>query len=292
MQDSQRILYGQADKEFLTAATLEEAIEEYIEDLANGADDWRENLPESVTFKRWQPIYISKAEEPSDQGPLATLLENLDENFATNDQSETTRPTTRMIDAERHFLDVVLHEYVAQDYEPVPGSAIVINLKVWVDLNPGTSPAQSRERFAERRRARGRAVIILDEESGMRAADVQLPDDYHGPLVSGILVKAEPRDVRIPIAMFSCSDQICRTERSVPAPVLVYWNGLGAGPDGVYRRHRPAGWFCNDCLGAIREECQIAPDDLGRTLMDELAERFGIPLDFSRDGLAVALLGR
>ena len=106
----------------LQAASPDEAIEDFLEDYYNHALGPVVVFPPTLTLQgyvRMKPKARTLASRPgSNFGPVAGLLDALDEEYGDPDGNET-KPTASMMEAERVFIEAVLTEYTVWQCEGV-----------------------------------------------------------------------------------------------------------------------------------------------------------------------------
>lgn len=112
------------DGEVLTCTTEDDAISEYLTDIQY--DTWeRDTLPEKVIACG----FVRKEINPKHLKVLDSLLEYLDEMYKSSEE-EYTKPTNKMILAERVFMDIVREEYVVSVLQKVVEKEV--NVEEWL----------------------------------------------------------------------------------------------------------------------------------------------------------------
>lgn len=119
-------LWGYAHEEYISSSTLHEAILKYVEDGGFGNEPYP-RWPRPITFQQYEPMQVSRHL----LNPLTSVLQDLDEEYGHED-FDPQEPTDAMKEAEQAFLDAVLAEYVVCQYEPVQGTQVVINVRLYM----------------------------------------------------------------------------------------------------------------------------------------------------------------
>jgi hypothetical protein len=128
--DDDAIYWDCRDVEDLAHSDINDAIEEYLDlflDPKMTPEEVLATLPETVEVTG----YARRTVDRKGLYPLLLLLEHLDDEYGGNEAAEKTRPSDKMLEAEKAFLDVVLSEYKPYWCEPVAEKTI--NTKEWID---------------------------------------------------------------------------------------------------------------------------------------------------------------
>ena len=127
------VYYGDPSQELFKATTVDDAVVELLESITYGSSL---PLPEVVEVAEMRPVMPQPLElDPSVNGVLENLLENLDENYAVIELGESRQPTGAMRDAEREFLAVVAREYQPAVALLAQAGSRTVNLTEWLSNN-------------------------------------------------------------------------------------------------------------------------------------------------------------
>jgi len=122
------VYWGQPDDERLSHEHPDDAIEEYLSAIYDGASDM---FPEEVIvygFKRMEPDT-----EACVDAVLDCLLDRLDEDFA-DPEGDGTKPTEAMKAHARTFVSNILDEYSVWACE-LNGEHIAVKTQQWIEEN-------------------------------------------------------------------------------------------------------------------------------------------------------------
>ena len=124
------VYYGDSSQELFTATMVDDAVVELLESTTYGSDA---PLPETVEVAEMRPAMPQPLElDPTVNGVLENLLENLDENYAVPELGEGSQPTEAMREAEREFLAVVAREYRPSVALLNLAGSLTVNLTEWL----------------------------------------------------------------------------------------------------------------------------------------------------------------
>lgn len=122
------VYWGQRDANQLTYTDKDEAIEEILD----GIDKFPSTI-EICGYAEMRPNW-------EDYRPLKSILERLDEEYGDDDlDSEYTKPTQAMKEAEKTFMEVIAREYMIFMCEIVTHETI--NVLDWIKSNRPDWPA-------------------------------------------------------------------------------------------------------------------------------------------------------
>ena len=120
--------YGLPDQPPPTATTPDQAVHQILQGI------WPPHFPNTVPVVTYRPVTI----DPATLTPLDSLLEQLDEEHADPDETASTTPTPKMLEAQQAFIQAVLQEYQSFLMEEV--SRDHHNVAEWLTRHPNTFP--------------------------------------------------------------------------------------------------------------------------------------------------------
>lgn len=115
------------DEEVLTAKSKNEAIEDYLDGIAESIEDGLGAMPEKVTVYGYAVMEIP---EPDSERLCENILEDWGE---FDDPEEGSEPTETMLAAGRLFLQIMKSEFKVWAHEHVTQEEI--DVKRWIRLN-------------------------------------------------------------------------------------------------------------------------------------------------------------
>lgn len=124
---SKPVYWAVGDEERLTATTLNDAVEQYLDAIAP------DPLPLDDTITVVGYVRMTVTADPDRY--LATLLEDLDEEYGDPEGSDETKITDGMRGAAALFVASVIKEYDNWACEPLDGSEVEVQVREWVTAN-------------------------------------------------------------------------------------------------------------------------------------------------------------
>jgi len=125
MEDREPKFWDIGDIEHLQWDNIDDAVEHWVDDMTLREAE----LPETITVFGYALMNV----DTHLLNPLQMALEFLDEEYGNPDGVDWSKPTERMIDAEKEFLKVIKEEYTPWACERVTSKEI--NLQEWLSDN-------------------------------------------------------------------------------------------------------------------------------------------------------------
>ncbi len=118
-------IWGDLDTERLTATSIDEAIEEILDQMDP------EIFPESWVFSAYRPMEVPL---PDEHRILDYPLEYVDEEYGDPEGDGPDKPTEAMLEAARHLARVIKEEYKPWAHEEV-ARVVLKDVRKWVEEN-------------------------------------------------------------------------------------------------------------------------------------------------------------